>query len=515
MKSAIFLLALAALACSCRTPPVLRELKTTEDFKRRTPLLSRFIKAHMKDGKVFILNTWKVDTATNVVHGYGLLLDVNRKVHEEREKKQVGNDPVYDGFHVALSDVALIETNDVDRAHYGALAVVTGISGGLAIYCAANPKACFGSCPTFYASDGDTSKIMAEGFSTSVAPSLERNDIDMLFEAKAGEDFKLVVTNEALETHCIESADLLVFPEIEGEEVYTTEDGLFYRTTGPTLPKTFSTEVGDMTAKVGEADGVEYYSLTDSANINSKEWIDVTFDVSHDGEYGLVIGKRQTLLTTFLMYQALAHMGNSVTYWMSEMERGNIKKREGIFQLLGGIEVFTTMSGQMAFAGELNETGPIAVDYNVVPVGRHAPGEVKIRVKLNKGLWRIDYVSLVELHDKATPTLVRPHKADVITGGERAPLEKLLAADSYLVTYPGDAYTLHYRLPYKSSKVFLNSRGYYLEWIREEWLREQDLRMFALMMRNPAKYLRNAAPHFKKIEPTMEETFWNSRYEKH
>ena len=51
------------------------------------------------------------------------------------------------------------------------MTLVTGASLGMNIYCAANPKACFGSCPTFCSKNGDTWRLEAEGFSSS-APDI-------------------------------------------------------------------------------------------------------------------------------------------------------------------------------------------------------------------------------------------------------------------------------------------------------------------------------------------------------
>ena len=85
-----------------------------------------------------------------------------------------------------------------------------------------------------------------------------------------------------------------------------------------------------------------------------------------------------------------------------------------------------------------------------------------------------------------------------------------------LTTLPGDIYTLVYQLPqdFDSYELFLESRGYYLEWIREEWLVDESPALAAMMLFNPERALRVLAPEFKKIEADMEEVFWNSRYEK-
>lgn len=76
--------------------------------------------------------------------------------------------------------------------------------------CLANTKACFGSCPTFYASDGERLALQGEGFSSAVARTLEQTDVDTLYTARpAGRELALTMTNDALETHFVRSVRVL------------------------------------------------------------------------------------------------------------------------------------------------------------------------------------------------------------------------------------------------------------------------------------------------------------------
>ena len=63
-----------------------------------------------------------------------------------------------------------------------------------------------------------------------------------------------------------------------------------------------------------------------------------------------------------------------------------------------------------------------------------------------------------------------------------------------------------------SHEVFLETRGYYLEWMREEWLSDENPLRAAQLMLNPAQLLRDVAPEFKQQEAQMESLFWGSRY---
>jgi hypothetical protein len=82
------------------------------------------------------------------------------------------------------------------------------------------------------------------------------------------------------------------------------------------------------------------------------------------------------------------------------------------------------------------------------------------------------------------------------------------------VTLPGDEYTLVYRLPddFADRELFLEARGYYLEWMREEWLAEENALRAAQLFLDPAAAMRAMAPEFKRREGEMEAVFWGSRY---
>jgi hypothetical protein len=89
--------------------------------------------------------------------------------------------------------------------------------------CAANPKTCFGSCPTFYVSDGKHAMLQAEGFSSSIAPSLEARDVDALYRVHpSGREFIVTMKNEALETHFVRRVRLLAAKRPVGGRVLAT-----------------------------------------------------------------------------------------------------------------------------------------------------------------------------------------------------------------------------------------------------------------------------------------------------
>jgi hypothetical protein len=417
--------------------------------------------------------------------------------------------------------VAVFETNKISPSEsITALSVLTGASLALTGYCLTMPKACFGSCPTFYAPTGTDTLLQAEGFSSSIAPSLERTDVDALYRAEAtGGSFDLRMTNEALETHVVRTANLLAVPRPAGGRTVQATDGTFWQVRDLRPPTACAAPEGRCRPEVARFDGRERYSRADSTNLATKETLTLTFDAVPNRRVGLIVGARQTLLTTYLLYQTLAYMGEDVGSWMARLERNqeNIRQAD-VKELLGGIEVWAPASENDAWTkvGEVGEHGPLATDVHFLPLPPSPDSTVTLQLRLTKGNWRLDYLALAGLGRRVEPRRLSP--AAVTRNGTPAPeaRSKLLDSTKTLVTFPGDEYTLSYDLPTggTSHELFLESRGYYLEWMREKWTEETNPERVADMLFAPERMMRTLAPEFKAVEPEMEEAFWNSRYER-
>ena len=470
---------------------------------RRSP----FLKAHMLDGSVYILSGWAIDAAARTVSGRGERLDVHRD--------HVGGG----ALTLAFDSVALFETNVVaPHPAVGGMMLVTGISLGITAACLTNPKACFGSCPTFYVSDGARELLQAEGFSASIAPALEATDIDALYLARpTSRSVEIRMTNEAMETHVVRWARLLAMPRRDGERIVATQAGEFWRAISLEAPRRCSAREGDCLATVRTLDGRERFSTTDSTDLTTRELIELEFIASGDS-VGLVIASRQTLLSTFVLYQALAFMGRKAGQFLAALQRGDSTVRRhagGIGRALGSIEVQAIDStGQWITVGQTQETGPLATDVRVVPLPPLGRGPQKIRLRLTRGHWRIDYLALARLSGPVEPLRLDPVQVRHNGTIDHRALGKLVDSAAALITYPGDEYTLVYQLPedFARYELFLESRGYYLEWMREEWMKEENPTRLAMLLFDPEAALRAMAPEFKKHEATMEASFWGSRY---
>jgi hypothetical protein len=168
-------LALGVLILAC-SPSRVRRTVVPPSRASTLDQKSPYLKAHLRTGYVYVLASWQVDSSGTLVTGRGSLLTPNRAVETEGE------------FRLPVDSVALFETNLLQRGGaVTALSVMTGVTAAVTAVCIADPKTCFGSCPTFYVDDGAGRFLHAEGFSASVAPALEAVDVDALYRARVTE----------------------------------------------------------------------------------------------------------------------------------------------------------------------------------------------------------------------------------------------------------------------------------------------------------------------------------------
>ncbi len=502
----ISLLVILACCSGNRIQRQTRESEALSSTRNQDSISST--KFHMRNGDVYLIQAWNSDSTR--IYGHGSLFDYNRTLVKAG------------GFEIPLKDIVLAETNSVEASASTSLmllpTIVTGIAAGI---CAANPKACFGSCPTFYTSSGKDFTIQAEGFSASVSRCLEEEDVDALYNYEAEtQDLELLLRNEAYETHFIRKAEVLAVPRKEGNRVFTTGKGKFFEVNQLMSPVSIEGPEGDCSEQLCSYDGNERLSAADSNDLAQKEIIEIAFDEVTAGKKGIVIASRQSLLMTYIFYQGLSFMGHTAANYFAQLERDTTSWKNimrNIRRSLGGIEVFVS-SGEKSWEriGEMGEFGPIASDITILPfelVSRS--GEMKVKLIMTKGFWRVDYLVLADIENEVLPVRIAPDESYPKTDRKGSDIIDLLQNnDSMLVTFPGDKYFLHYKLPENpdSFEYFLSSGGYYIEWMREEWLKDEDPLMVYEMFFNHQKYFKDLAPRYKMIEPEMEESFRSSKY---
>jgi hypothetical protein len=472
-----------------------------------------FLKLHMKNGELYVLENWNFYSLKDSVSGSGKLLDPNRELVSQGQ------------FNVPVQGIVLAETNQIkSSAGVGALVALTVVTGIFTVVCIVNPKACFGSCPTFYAYNGIDYIVQSEGFSSSISPSLEASDIDALYRIKPlSEDFEVQLRNEAYETHVIRSATLLAVPKPEGGRVFATPDGKYFQAINLSEVRAITETEGDISEKLCSFDGIERFSEADSNDLAAKEIIEVTFNKPVSDDMGIIIAARQTLLTTFLFYQTLSYMGTTAGGWLANIERNSSQFKqllENPRSVLGNIEVLMqNENDEWVKVGEVGETGPIATDIKILPLTKISNldfknSSTKIKLRMSKGLWRIDYIAIADIVNEVKPDVIFPSTSSPKYANNSVVTELLANPDSVLITFPGDEYLLNYKLPpeYQNYELFIETQGYYLEWMRDEWLGEENAEKVYQMFLNPKQFYKDLAPQFKKVEAEMEETFWSSKY---
>jgi hypothetical protein len=471
------------------------------------------LKVHLKSGELIVLSAWRVTGAGDRLTGEGQAYNVAREKKGEPRRHDV-----------LLADVALLETSSprtVTSLGLGVIATTTVVLGGITGYCTVNPKGCFGSCPTFYVEGPDgrePERPQAEGFSESIARVLEARDLDALGLARpGGTDVALVMRNEALETHAVRRVRLVAAPRPPGGRVLAGVDDRLHPARGLLPPTRCRAPEGDCLATLAATDGEDRASPTDESDLAAREVVELGFPAAR-GPRGVTIAARQTLLSTFLFYQTMAHVGRGSGELLAAMESGGPeagRRALGMARVLGGIEVEVAEGGSAWRAiGSFDEAGPIAGDRRVLPFEATGEGPVHVRLRLARGHWRLDSVALAELGTPVAPVRLEPVFVEREGLRDDEARRRIVDGERHLVTRPGDAYRLVFRLPPSARplELFLESEGFYYEWMRAEWLAEEDPGMAALALASPAEALRRLAPAYKAQEGRLERAFWASRF---
>lgn len=466
------------------------------------------IKVYLDNGYVTVLKNWQIDNDRQKISGSGYLYDNRRNLINSNYKADIG-----------FESCTLLETNDFKGFNVISplLMTLTIFTAAITVPCIGDPKACFGSCPTFYLHQDDSLIIQAEGFSSSITKSMEAGDIDFLRaynRAGSSDTVRIELMNEAYETHYIRKANLIAVPSALNEEVYHSKKN-FYRGSEPQPPKTAWNGKQNVANLLARVDRKEYLAKTDSLDLTTKESLILNFNEFDGSSSGIVVTQRQSLLTTYLFYSSMAQMGSKLGTVMAAYENTAPMIRDAkddMYDILGEVEVSVLVDDHWEEIGRIQEQGPIVTDSHLIPInieGSHS----QVKLTMTKGLWQIDQVGVVELYDIVEPDYIKP----TMLLNEGVPNEELLGAlndeEEFLVNNPGVSYTLVYKLPNDQPySIFMDSRGYYTEWMRAEWLAEENQRLARMIINRPRQWLKLMSPGYKQVESEMNELFWQSKF---
>ena len=491
-------------ACPSVQVPELRAPGAAPVLSAREPL-----KVHLRSGQLLVLQGWSDLPGDSALRGVGQRFDIRRRL--------VGQ---FSGV-VPRDSIALLEVTHSTTAHPAGsviLGVYTTIAGLVTVACLADPKSCFGSCPTFYTGE-QQDRPVAEGFSGSVARSLEATDIDDLADVHpAGRTFTLTMRNEALETHAVRSLRLLVVPHPTTGQIVKDGEGRMFVASTATAPADCQSTDGDCASRVSARDGSEWMSRADSADLGRRDSIDLAFPAAGERP-ALLVTARQSFVSTYVFYQSLAWAGSRVGELLAAVERSGPAAFPGLgstLRSLGRVEILVrSAGGDWIEAGAFGEPGPIASDRQAVPLAAAPTGDsLHVRLRFARGAWRFDELALVTLGEPVLPVALEPVRVERRGEADTAAQARLRDPARYLVTYPGDRYEIVFELPQDGSRLalFIESTGYYYEWMRPEWLREESPAMLALMATDHEAALKRMAPGYARLEPGLEAMFWSSRF---
>ena len=485
------------------------------------------IKVHLKDGSLLLFYEWEFFDKKEIIQGIGEYFSANREKvtlpvrANSSENKQLSKVLYVGGnkYVVPYELCVLVETNEYKGFNVISplLMSYSTLCSAFTFYCLTDPKACFGSCPTIYLYDDENKEIVAEGFSSSITKSMEATDVDFICDISlkdSVDQIKLELQNEAFETHYVRYADLLVVKKASSTHVVYGKDG-FYEVDHIKVPKSVEGIVADNLPLFQYADHQEYLALADTCDLNTKESIVFVFDEFEGANSGIVLTQRQSFMTTFLFYQSMAHMGTKAGELLARYERSSPLVRKAfksMDEVLGGVDIEVEVNNKWKKVGTIKEQGPIVCDTHIVPVN-YKNKISKVRLTMTKGLWRIDRVNVCNVVKKSKSEVIQASSLINYNQEDCSILQELNDKEKMIVNLPGTSHTLIYKLPeYDNYAVFVETRGYYTEWMRKEWLKEESEEMIDLILYNPKKWIRLMTPQYKHMELEMETLFWMSKY---
>jgi hypothetical protein len=475
MKPAIVAMAALLTVCSCviTTTTPARMAVTKEPVSVKSPA-----KAHLLDGSVVAYDSG-FRMSGDTLYGRGVRYDLLRQGSKGVEV-------------VPLDSVAAIERYDV-HSNAGATVALAGIPVSAALSLALTGsltplfKALFGSCPTVYTWDGNAYSLEAEAFSFNVTRLLSGRDLDRLDLGRPVDgEYRLMVTNEALETHYIDHLALVTADHVLGYKAFPTDAGrvvLFGRETR--LARAENQAGRDVCALIVSRDTAWY--RTDSARVRQladsavHDWIDIAVPVPKGARrLCLALRGRNTLMSTVMFYDVLLKsQGVSSLDWQG-MSRRSLPYAVNLSRWHHrhfGLRIRTRSGSGYRDLAWIRDAGPIAWHDVAVELPVPRGDTCHLRLDFLPDNWMIDWIGVS--FDNPEPAQVReiPCGAVRVADGTVSGAEAVLLARNdghYLVTAPGDCRYLVFRPEPVSGglerEYFVRSGGYYIEWLRPDWL---------------------------------------------
>jgi len=469
------LLALVLMIASCI---VHRVDVVPVEVSAETPIeISSPVKAHLYDGSTVVFPEG-INVYDGKVHGRGEKFNIALENNKFIDEVPLDEIAAMEGFQTPVNAAATTAASTVGTAGWIAL-------GALAAF------ALFGSCPTVYSADSGDAILEAELFSYSIAPSFQARDIDKLGLKRIQDGyFELDFRNEMLETHYIDQLEVLEITHAANQVAYPDSTGRAIVVGTTVAPVSAVDQDGrNILPEVTSADG-RVWSATSNrlANVDMQDFHDsLDFEFSlpkNSGEIALVLHMRNSMLNTVLLYDvmlkgqgfaALDWMGHDLNHLGNRAELG-LWYRENM-----GMTVSIWRDGEFRKVGRIGDQGPIAWSERAFALDAPRDDSLKVRLSFVADNWRIDQVRLA-IDTQRGKVRTIPVATAKSLDEDRPDIPEYLAQsdESYLITRPGESVQLGFDVGESSQSrtFFLASEGYYMEWMRPEWLAEEHRRKF-------------------------------------
>lgn len=396
----------------------------------------------------------------------------------------------------------------------------------LGIYCILCPKCCFGSCPTIYTYDGQNYNLEAELFSECISRQLENSDIDLLRQNIIDDTLKLKITNEALETHYINKFEIFTAEHPLGTKVFPSiNDKLILVSNLSSAISAENKEGIDITGLLTYDDNKYYRSGIEKVSELKKgivfDYIDIKLPSSPNNSTKLIMKYRNTLLSTTLFYDVvLGSQGVNGLNWTNRMNEDAVYAAQFkmIYETFSGIKLSILKNGVWKSISKFKDVGPLNWKYLSAEIPQSNHKEQSIRLEFIPDNFMIDYIGFDSTNlsdDKIETRIVYPSQIIDGSGAIVNEASEFMQSDdkSYLKTDPGDSYYLKYFIPSKENieqTTFINSKGYYNEWVRGNWIRNEN-KNYTFDLYDIKGTLSYLADCWLENSTLLEEEFFNSR----
>lgn len=469
------------------------------------------VKAHLVDG-------------STVLYPSGLRIAGNRLV-TPGQRYALGTSKLSPSGSIPLDSVVGMESYDT-RTNAGKSMAASGAAFVVGIPAAALlAVAIFGSCPTFYTDSAGTPVLEAEGFSYSIAPLFEQRDVDRLRGSPTADGgFVLRVRNEALETHYINSLELIEVRHAADELAVPDQAGRVIAMKGLSAPATVRDRAGrDVSKTVSADDGVVFSTAEETirkvsaADLN--DYIDIAFPVTPGSDsVAIVLDLRNSLLNTVLLYEQIlgAPGARSLDWLASDLGRiGSAIELGKWYSTRMGMHISVREDGVYRQVARIGDSGPIAFHHVavLVPLPKQSRDDsVHVRLSFAADDWRIDMLRVASLWRRPEMRQIPAARVEMFDPAQNAAaIEAVRDADeAYLITTPGQAFSVRFDagvITTGTRTFMLASQGYYTEWVRGSWIKQASGKPFV-----PSDAaLAEAIMTWHAKQPQMERQFYSTK----